>query len=319
MAEKKSGEPLVAEVLRTHDKFKNGKTKTCVLGDGFFYRKNPVFRHFRDRLLELGYALSAEGASRYNGWPLMALDQSIRSKKLIYIDNVYFLRELEKTRPRYFGIHDVLDFGPKKVPILHESAHCLADYYSKKFVPRSKLKDNNRQEIMKILISESFALSVEALSTLFLKNDPIEIFFHRLSIHVYKKNFKNDPVSLAHRKFGLESAFRIILACYLYTNFLFRELGDLEVENILTWAQLPNNSKAKSLVKRIFEKACEVGREFQVMINSRYLKMHGHDGSILKILNFDPIDYCSQSQKISSFVDALTEEVGLIEIPRDKA
>jgi hypothetical protein len=293
--------PRLSDVLELHDEHGSRKAVSRAAGDAHFYACNPIFTRVRDAALRAGFTYSADGAAHYYGWPLMALDAALGMRRVPFVDNVFQLREIERRRPRHFLLDDLRAYGPAKNPLLHESAHGLAfdalDYDLRPSRP-------TRLKLTKILLAEAYALAVEKLSGLFVSDSPVELFLHRLNTHVFYIPRRADPIRALHARHGLASALRATIATYLYAGFLYRELGDREIDSILELAGIRRRASASD-VEAIFATTFEVGSDFRHRITSNYLRAHGYSRDLLKLVDFEPLAYVQRRAPLRKSLDGL--------------
>lgn len=290
----------LCDLLALHDEHTSRKALGRAVGDAYFYHRNPVFKNVRNAALGAGFTYSAEDAAQCYGWPLMALDATLRRRRVAFVDNVFHLRELERRRPRHFLLDDLRAYGPALNPLLHESAHCLAfDALDYSLGPARP----TRLKLAKILLSEAYALTVEKVSGLFVSESPAELVLHRLNTHVFHTPRRHDPLRALHARHGLASAFRATMACYLYAGFLYLELGDREVDSILELAGIGRSSAPD--VEAVFAMTFEVGSDFRHRITSNYLRAHGYSRDLLKLVAFDPLAYLRRRPALRASVERL--------------
>ena len=295
------GAPRLCDLLELHDEHTSRKAIPRALGDAYFYTRNPVFKSIRDAALRTGFAYSADDAAQCYGWPLMSLDTALRKRRVPFVDNVFHLRELERRRPRHFLLADLRAYGPARNPLLHESAHCLAfDALEYELGPARP----TRLKLTKILLSEAYALATEKVSGLFVSESPSELLLHRLNTHVFYTPRPRDPVRALYAREGLPSAFRATMASYLYAGFLYRELGDRDLDSILGFAGISRRASAAN-VESIFEETFEVGSDFRHGITSNYLRAHGYSKDLLKLVDFDPLPYVQGKAALHKSVEGL--------------
>ena len=301
--------PRLSDVLALHDKYASRHAVKRVLGDAFLYRRNPVFRNVRDATLRAGFTYAAAGADRYYGWPLMALDLTLQRRVVPFVDNVSQLRELERRRPAHFLLSDLTAYGPALNPLLHESSHCLAfdqlDYQITAKRPTSRAK------LLKIQLAEAFALSVERASGIFVREEPVDLYLHGVNTHVSHVSRARDPMRELHELHGLEGAFRIALASYLYTSFLYAELRDVEIDRIRAFAKVSTvaHRRTQNAIERLFQTTLEVGSAFRGRITSMYLRSHGFGRDLLALVDFDPLDYVADHAALGNALDTLAHIV----------
>ena len=298
--------PGLRDLLELHDTHVSRRALGRVLGDGYFYRRNPVFKGIRDAALRAGFTYSSADTSRCYGWPLMALDEQLRARRIPFVDNVFPVRELERRRPRHFSLEDVRSHGPSFNPLLHESAHGVAfDILVYDLGPEQP----NRLKLTKTFLAEAFALAVEKVSGLFVDDSPLDLYLHRLNTHVFHVPRRRDPFRALHARYGLSNVLRATMACYLYASFVYRELGDRELDAILAFSKMSGRASV-SHVEAIFASTFDVGASFRHRITSNYLRAHGYSKDLLKLVAFEPLEYVARHPALSASIERL---VALVE------
>src|SRR5262249_41019790 len=112
-------------VLDAHARCRHSTSLGRVLGDGYLYTKNHVFRAVRDAVIERGFSFTPDDFCDYRGFRLGALPAILEHRAIPFLDTHGAFERLERQLPGSFLV--------ARIPIatgnylLHEGSHCVAD------------------------------------------------------------------------------------------------------------------------------------------------------------------------------------------------
>ncbi len=291
----------LCDYLRDHDRYQiANKTLPEVIGDGFLYHTNTIYRSIRDATLGLGYRFSDRPDFNYASYPLIHLRSILETKTIPYVNNLSGLRTLETWRPRRFRIADLYHLVPEENHLFHESAHCVA--HSMIDLSTFAGANKRRSQIIKIMLGESFANATELIGF----QQSQDRWLAQLNMYVHDEivNFNE-----FERQLGIKAAFKITLGLYLYANFLCTEISVKEEQLVFELAEIPSRIRRDRAFKAVFKRlkfcALDLNNAFRVNTTSLYLKISNLDADIEKLLAFDPVEFILARPSLVSQVDSL--------------
>lgn len=267
------GIPL-AEVIAVHRQFSPKGGLPGNIGDAFLLATNPVFRNVREDFLRRGFRFTTEDPCHYFSFPLMSLDEIIRIKQVPYRVNFPWLEVL---RDRGFTLTELKRSELQFNYIFHECAHFIAhDVLFKGAVPK------NEDSLLKILVGEAFANSVECLASAFVEGE-MEGYFLDANCHFRLNQAETKAVRLAGRKFGYRATALSLMGAFIYANFMYKKLGLAEREEIRKLAGLSES----------FDSVVRIGMGLSDIFRSTTTQLHlikvGFDPDLEKLMRFDPV------------------------------
>lgn len=272
------GIPL-AEIILAHRQFSGGIADN--LGDSFLYTLNPIYRNVRDDFLRRGFTFTQENLGGYFSFPLMALDDVMAAGVVPYRANFPWLEILEKRAPGKFTLTELKRSELQFNYLFHESAHFIAHSV---FFGKTKLVDvpKNQDSLLRILIGESFANVVEAMSAALAQGE-IASYFLDANCHFRSSEKEVATILRAAKRFGFEATARVLLGAFLYSNFLHEKLNARQVAKIHRFSRLPKSALISPLVK--------IGLQLSEQFRTTTTQLHLVKVGFIDLkLGFDPID-----------------------------
>ncbi len=292
------GIPL-AEVIAVHKQFSTGLKQN--LGDGFLLHWNPIYRNIRAAFLERGFTFTDEDVADYFSFPLMALDEVIERRKIPYRKNFLWLEKLERCAPKKFTLTEIKRSELQLNYLFHESAHCIAHsiFFGKKSMG---LLPKNQDSVLKILIGESFANTVEAISAALVQGE-IGSFFLDANCH-FRSNEKEVAIILKFaKKVGFPATAKALLAAFLYANYLNEDFSQLKMKRIAKFALVPSNASLKRLAKI----GLQLSEEFRITTTQFHLAKLGFPFNLQPLMNLDPVDRLLKDVKLHAQAQLLLD------------
>ena len=268
------------------------RTFPGVIGDGYLYDNNQIFRNIRNTVLELGYTFEENPSSPYYTFPLISLKDLLETKTIPYRNNLYWIEKIDRLRAGTFSLGD-LTLGPEATHLCHESAHCIADFILKEGHTSSAIPKNfkDKGELLKILLAESYANTAESMVANLLPQNKQNHWFLEQNLYM---RLTDPSVGRLRRRLGLKGLTELTLLLFLYANFMFVQINPVMEKRILKFLGIDPallkdkkfHSDLRSLEKNI---AFTLNPQFIVVTTSFYLKMLGYRAAFSKMLNFDPV------------------------------
>lgn len=277
------GIPL-RQIISVHHQFEGPLTLKRNLGDAFLYRMNPIFQNIREEFAKLGFSYHLGDLCHYYSFPLMCLDEIIAKRRVPYLDNIHWLESLEKSSPGRFTLTEIKRCDLKFNYVFHESAHFIAYrvFFGRKRIFNLPKSSNT---ILGILLGEAFANTVEALAIAFVEGE-IGSYFLDANCHFRSGEEEADAILRAAKEYGFEVTARVLLASFLYSNFLYKKIGTKELQRIATFAGLQKNAKISDLVKI----GLELDDEFRTTTTQLHLLKQGFATDFASDMQFDPVE-----------------------------
>jgi len=287
----KNGIPL-QELISVHSQFRGRGSLPRNLGDGFLLSQNPVFRSVREEALARGFSFSAKDYSLYYSFPLMSLDFVIERRQIPYRDNFAWLPLLEKSAPGAFTLTELKRSELQFNYLFHESAHCIA--HSTFFGRRSfRSLPKNADTLLQILLGEAFANTVECMSAAFAEGE-IGSYFLDGNCHFRSNPKEVREIRRCARRFGWEKTARVLLAAFLYANYLFDRIGRGEHARIRHFACLPKDAK----IQRLAKIGTELSESFRTTTTQLHLMKLGFSGELGALMRQDPLARLEKKAKL---------------------
>lgn len=278
----KRGIPL-RELISVHRQFRAKGSLPENLGDGFLFDQNPVFRSVRESCLERGFSFTPSDHGLYYSFPLMSLDQVIETRRIPYRDNFAWLPLLEKSAPGQFTLTELKRSELLFNYVFHEAAHCIAHSVFFGRVRFSRLP-KNADTLRKILIGEAFANMVEALSHAFAEGE-IGSYFLDGNCHFRSSVKEVKEIRRFAKAHGYEKTATVLLAAFLYANYLLDRLGRREHALIRELAGLEKSAKIEKLAKI----GTELSEQFRTTTTHLHLIKMGFPASLGPLMRADPL------------------------------
>lgn len=292
--------PLLHEVLEVHDAWLPARALPGVLGDGYLYANNPFFRDVRELAIGAGFAFSSAPPFPYAMLPLLCLEPIWESRCIPFVENVPALRSVEERAPRRMAFWEVAEFGLKKTATFHESVHCIARTILRQLPPDPSRRAPSRRAVLDALFEESCANASEPVCAA-LGSTSLHRLFAKL--HFYDTH---DGIGVALEKLGFGDTLRVLVAAYLYSNFLYESVPRKVVER--TAQHLIGEEARRALgadaLHALFHRAFTLSRDFRVRTTSVSMKLSGHDAPLPELLDFDFASELEPGRRIRTALDA---------------
>jgi hypothetical protein len=313
-------------ILSAHDSCRHLSELPLVLGDGYLYSNNRVFRNVRDVVKRLGYQFTDQDFCNYRTIPFMALPEILKQRRIPYQDTVSGLQLIERNRP---GAVRVSDLDAKlRNPILHESGHCIAERILPAF-QETKGITGLQAQVARMLASESFAIIAEVVAWTSCQS-LLDRFFFNHSSYISATPWGNWHKNLNFIRecagiYGYELIFKLVYFSCLHEQFLIENVGPLEFRRVLEFI-VPDQKFAKSdllRLRRVFYLYYSGnGHASQRPTAVRFRKMTanfyftytlGLNGSLEQFLDFDFMTIFENSSSLRGRLDLMVEftELGL--------
>lgn len=297
--------PALKAVIDAHRQFRGPHTLSGNIGDGFLYATNPIYRGIRDEFLRRGFSFTAKDIHQYFDFPMMCLDELLATGKIPYRKNFIWLETLEKSSPGTFTLLDLQRMSPNFNYLFHESAHFVAHSV---FLGRTPMKriPKSSESLLRIFLGEAFANTVECLSSTFSVGG-IGGYFLDANRHFRADAEGNKIMREASQQLGFGVTIKILLASFLYSNFLYRRLGARELELI----SAISGAKKKKTIQDLAQIGFQLNNRFRTTATPLHLLKIGFNENLAKLMEFDPLERLLQSRnhRLLEKVDELVRTV----------
>lgn len=288
-----------ADILDVHDSYFLTGSQNAILGDGFLMQTNPVYRNVKTFSLKLGCKY-VEAYPEYLLLPFHELPKILESKRIPFVPGARLMKDIEGRHPGVFNTDDV------PVPEsyhLHESAHVIAEHL---------LKDvklvTQEEQILKFLLAESFANTVDALVWLFV-DDNIHGFFLKQNSYMHPQKKVIQAIQRLHTGLGFSFTFRLLFFTYVHANFLRNTIPKKFVQDLIR--QYAATSKVNTKLQQDIEIICAVGEKldprFRMVTTGNYFKQQGFHKDIFELLNFPFMKVCAARIEFHDAIHAMCD------------
>ncbi len=267
------------EVLQSHHSEKVLNSHSDILGDSFLLKYNALYRSIKHQAVSIGCTYK-EASIEYVLMPFQQLGKIAETKTIPYIPNARLIQDVEDRR------HGVLTIDDIHIPEsyhMHEAAHLVAENFL-----NTNTFSNPQEKILKSMVCESFANTVDALSWISVKED-MHHFFLWQNCYMHPSSEETNAISQIVKSFGMHFTALFTLISYLHVNFLKEEVPVPLIEDLV----LRSAPDVKLNKDRLAE--CEavqrvtnlIDPQFRMVTTKTYLNLEGFDGEVDDILNFD--------------------------------
>lgn len=278
-------------------------TNNEILGDAFLIHRNPVYKKIREYSLEIG-CVYEQAWPKYLILPFQALGEIIACKKIPYVPAASLLFEIEAKRANVLTTDDI---SVPESHHMHEAAHVIAEY----FFQNCHL-NNSQEEILKSMICESFANTVDAIAWAYVEeSDPYHGIFlnHQSYMHPSRKDIAS--IKKMVNAYGLRFTFIIMMYSYLHANFLIEKIPSTLIEKLVADFGFNLNVDQKLLkdCDSMMKLAEKLDPQFRIQTTQTYLKLQGYNGDIFQLLDFQFVNLLNTKSEFIHVIKAMTDLV----------
>lgn len=284
-----NGSITLAELLELDRTSAAPGSLTDVVGDGYLFRNNDVFRRVRQAAREAGFRYTKADPGGYFGFPLAALETVLRSRSIPYRPTRPALVALERSRPGFFALSDLRLNRPTPNYLLHESAHAVAfdALFGRPPNVRTALADPAR--LIDVQLGEAFAMTAEYLAACWVSGTAHAWFF---SIHSYRHRVpQKKAVGEIIEELGLEAVARLLCGAFLYNVFLVERLDRGALARLLEFAELEPIGRRTALERKLrssLNRLMVMSPEFRRDTTRLFLASLGYSRNVERVLAADP-------------------------------
>jgi hypothetical protein len=248
-------------------------------GDTYLYRHNPIFASIRDAALGFGYRFSAEDTPLwrdYQSLSLMALHRILTAKTIPYFDTGTTFRRLLDADPAARLPAGFIAGNLKRNYAFHESAHCVAHSVMRRIEPelRSLAPREADRAVLEAILAESFANTVEALSSV-LRHMPVsDRIFYQLNSYYFYTEQREDVLNRAVAGLGSELRFAVLFLSHFEANLALEPPADSTYEGIAEAAGCVAGHAG--LAREIADTAFQLNTSFRDSTTPAYFELLGY-------------------------------------------
>ncbi|HKO52632.1 MAG TPA: hypothetical protein VJV79_33220, partial [Polyangiaceae bacterium] len=165
------------QVLADHDAFAHPRALDSVLGDGYLYRQNFLFRNVRDLALASGFRFSDSAPPPHAQRPLPCPETIWEQRLIPVLPNVPALRSVEERAPGALSFFEIADRGLETSAPFHDAVRCLARSVVRAY--RSEPQQpvaTQKQRVLERSFEESCANAAEVLCASFADTEMQRVF-----------------------------------------------------------------------------------------------------------------------------------------------
>lgn len=289
-------------LLQKHSAITESRGLSKILGDSFLVQHNKVYRHIRQKTLELGFTYSDKASEDYLAFPMGQLENFLQQKTIPYTNNAMPLENLNRRAVGLNWDHIVDNLKPNYV--FHESCHAVA-----RSIVSQSLKDTDHfhLKMTKTLLEESFANCCEFFA-IAEAHDQVHLMF--LELNSYFNVFEDRTIlKKTIEKNGASGVFKFMLLCYLHSNFLNESLHEKDFKKIFHLVQFKNEPELKAL-KGLSQNAFALNPRFRYATTEMYLRLSGLDIAVQEALNFDYFHFIATNHNLQTCIDQMAMFIG---------
>jgi hypothetical protein len=268
-----------SDILDVHNSCQPHHSHSDILGDGFLIQNNPVYRKIKENSLKIGCQY-VEAYVDYLLLPFFELPSLVKHKKIPYVPAAKLMKKVEQDHPGVFTNEDVP--LPESYH-LHESSHLIAEHVLK------KINLNMPQEkILKTMMAESFANTVDALVGSFAQDD-LHLYFVKQNSYMHPQKKFIQALNETTKSDNFKTTFMLTFFSYLRANFLTSPLSKSAIQDLIkTYGskskKSPRVNKNIHLIRDMGEKLDPL---FRYKTTANYFKQMGFDDNVEDLLDFD--------------------------------
>jgi hypothetical protein len=290
-----------SDVLDVHDSYHPEGSHRDILGDGFLMQSNPIYRKVKALALKIGCRY-VEAYPEYLLLPFHELPKIVKQKKIPYVPNARLMKDVERGRPGVFTTEDVP--MPESYH-LHEAAHVIAEHFLLNVKPASQ-----QEEILKAILAESFANTVDALAGA-LAQDDVHYFFIKQNCYMHPQSKVVQAMERLNKKMGFRFTFMLTFFTYVHANFLAKPLSKKSIDELVErYASAP---KPGAAVQKDIRTVSAIGEKldprFRVTTTGNYFKQRGFEGDIHDLLDFPFMKVFASVQGLREATEALCDSM----------
>src|SRR5260221_7201765 len=255
--------PTVRDVAMAHRSSRPRHGLAKVLGDGFLYEHNAIFRVLRDAVLSCGFRFLPDRRFMLPVAQMLSLDEMLRSRVIPFRPSAAPVLRLASSRVGSLPFHAAPLTFPDR--LMHESAHAVAECVL-------KAAPGSRHFLVRTLLGESFANACEVVAGLYCRSILAEIFFVNSSNLAPTLTFAR-ALSAIGEATDEATSFRYAILCYLFANTLRDRVSDHDLRACFesTATRIPR-ARLGRVLRAVFSHAQNLNLAFRTQTTDFYLR-----------------------------------------------
>ncbi len=304
----------IDSILRWHNKYKGNSELPKVLGDGYLFARNPIFRNIRNAVSSLGYTFTDQDFCNYRfaSLRLTALPDILSQRKIPYCHTATAVKALNAKAPGRIST-DSIYFGAD-TPLLHESCHCLVeDLFAKIVSPKAT---TTQGAVLRAAIAEAFALATDAMACVSAEQK-IHLFFYSFNSYLKPEVVTaiQDILKAAVQSLGFHRVYRVLIYSAILKIFLQEKLTKENKKILLSLLEVDGRSLSKEqwgLVKMVssiwLRPASGAEEEFYSKASKMYFTLVlGRRAELRSLFSFSPLTTIENSAPLKAVIDHLIQ------------
>lgn len=292
---------LFTDVLDVHDSFASEVSHADILGDAFLMESNSIYRNVKAFSLRIGCSY-VEAYPEYLLLPFHELPKIVEKKSIPFVPGARLMRNVEAGRPGVFSTDDVP--MPESYH-MHEAAHVIAEHFLKEVKVSGQ-----QQEILKSMLAESFANTVDALASA-QATDEIHHYFIKQNSYMHPQKKTKQAMTGLIESMGFRFTFMLVYFTYLQANFLTKPLSKKSVQELCE--RYAPDVKVNAKLQKDIRTVCETGEKldmlFRVTTTGNYFKQQGFKGDIQDLLDFPFMKIIAGNKAYGEAIESLAESL----------
>jgi hypothetical protein len=286
------------DVLDIHSNYSPEGSHSDILGDGYLLQSNSIYRNVKAFSMKIGCQY-VEAYPEYLLLPFHELPRIVSSKKIPYVPSARLMKNVEQSQPGVFATDDVP--MPESYH-LHEAAHVIAEHFLKEVSVSGA-----QEKILKAILAESFANTVDALSCAQVADD-VHHYFIKQNCYMHPQKKISQAVTGLTPSMGFRFVFMLIYFSYVHANFLANPLSKKAVGELAE--RYAPGIKLNAKIQKDIQTVCAIGEKldplFRVVTTGNYLKQQGFKGEVQDLLDFPFIKVFAGNPGFSKATEAIS-------------
>jgi hypothetical protein len=293
----------LSQVIKVHRQWESETDLPTILGDGFLYRHNLVYRNIRDVYLNCGFKFTNEDFCQYNVIESAALKHFLEEGTLYYRETYLACKRMADVTPDM-----TLDRVPgfKENNIIHESAHLIADAILP-LGPVPKNPEGEREFVLNAFMAEAFAVTTVVMGKAYADSLDHAMMW-RFNSHQPADDDHRARFERSVKVIGSRSTFKLMYFAHLFWSFLFSELKPEGLSLILSYCGAENvNKKHLDFLLEFFNSCFKLNKAFPTQVQDFYFRYLGLEKDVHSLADFNFLKMIREDTRRMSAIDQFAD------------
>lgn len=306
----------IDSILALHRKYQKKTDLSQVLGDGYLYNCNSIFRNIRNTVHTLGYTFTDKDFCNYrsNSLRLASLPKILRERKIPFQNTYMPMKDLSLMLPRQISTDNI--YYGADTPLLHESSHCIAeDLFSSIGILNTNSK-KVQDVVLRAAVAEAFALATDAMACLHARQKTHVIFYS------FNSYLKPDNVLAiqkilrsALQSLGFQTVYKVLIYSAILKIFLQEKLTNKNTKLLLTLTKINNLTFSEEQLRQLkivssiwLRPSGVVEKDFYTKVSTVYFTMVlGKRADLKQLYSFSPLEAIQNTDSLETAISLLVK------------